>query len=165
MLRIHILYVIFFSKTHSEDGGERAVLPFFALVAQRCCSWQCALLLQLRSSLMVKQHAHAMLSNDRLDLFHWSGAFESQWRAHTVRRCAARQTFERARMHVYQQSLKRTSATQRASACTDFCGDWWMQSEVTAIISTQASHEALSLSNLESFLWAQLIVLFLNLRT
>lgn len=71
------------TQTHTTELSQiqkrlqkSSLLPS-ALVAQQCCSWK-SLMLELHSSLMVKKHAHAMLANDRLGLFHWSGAFQSQ---------------------------------------------------------------------------------------
>lgn len=52
-----------------EKAQKAASLLLSVLVARQRCSWQ-GLVLQLHSLLMVKQRAHAMLTNDRLGLLH-----------------------------------------------------------------------------------------------
>lgn len=85
---------------------------------------------------MVKQHAHAMLTNDRLGLFHWSGAFQSQWRTKSISSTsqsswgAARPTFKRARIHMYSYNKHSESRQQGIFlAYTNCCGDWRVQTE------------------------------------
>lgn len=88
---------------------------------------------------MVKQHAHAMLANDRLGLLHWSGAFQSQRRTKSISSTsqrswgAVRTLSTRTRMHTcinkHSDVLKRSRATEKVSAQTDFRGDWWMLTE------------------------------------
>lgn len=114
---------------------NRLFLLLFVLVAQQCCSWQ-RLVLQLHSLLMVKQHAHAILANDRLGLLHWSGAFQSQRCTKSVSstsqssRGAVRTLSTCTRMHAcinkHWDMFRGICATEKQSADTDICSDWWM---------------------------------------
>lgn len=84
---------------------------------------------------MVKQHAHAMLANDRLGLLHRSGAFQSQRCTKSISSTsqrswgAVRTLSPCTRMHTcinkHSDVLKRSCATEKVSAYIGFF-PWWL---------------------------------------
>lgn len=80
-----------------------------------------------------------MLTNDRLGLLHWSGAFQSQRCTESISSAsqsswgAVRTPSTCRRMHAcvnkHSDVLRQSCATEKVSVYTDFCGDGWTWTE------------------------------------